>query len=204
MKTTERIFIVVALLGLLFKFYNYPGAGPLLILSLGPYAVFCMFGLFFLLVDKTDIVLEEEETFEESNLEIEQLGKKRVYTGAQIVISIFGGFAFSTVLFGLLFKLQKYPGTAPMLSLGLFFSSIIVILGFFLYLKTKDVFSKRLLTRAVILFLLCFSFYSIPTRSMIEIQYRNNPELKMLHLEVLENPDCVECSERLNNYRATN
>ena len=74
----------------------------------------------FAIRSKTSVVLEEEEDFEDSNMETEQFEEKRVYTGAQIAISIFGGFAFSTVLLGLLFKIQSYPGADLMLTSGLF------------------------------------------------------------------------------------
>ena len=200
MKIAEKIFITLSLLGIFMKFMNIPGGSILFLLSTFFFSLLYLFGLFFILVNKQEVFVAEKETHEESNLTLEQPSKKRVYTTAQLVISIFSGFFFSTLLFGLLFKIQRYPGAPIMLISGVFLMSLSVIAGVILLFKTKDTFSKGFLTRSLILLFLGASLYLVSSKTLIEIQYRNEPELKAIQLEMLENPNCVECNQKLQDY----
>lgn len=201
MRVLEKIFVAISLLGLFFQVQDYPGSGIMLLVGLFFLSILYTLGLFFILIDKTKVVISNEDiSFEESNLEIEQVRKKRIYTPVQVVFSVLGGLTFSIAVLGILFKLQKYPGAGAMLISGIFFTALVSIYAVFSFVKSKDQYSKRLMRRGLILLFFVTSLYLIPQRSVIEFQYRNNPELKAIHLEVLENPDCLECKLRLNDY----
>lgn len=205
MKILEKIFIAISLIGIFFKIQGYPGGSIILIIGLFFLSILYIAGLFFMLVDKTSVpITNENDSFEDSNLATEQEGNKRVYTPLQVVFSILGGLAFSVGVLGVLFKLQKYPGAAVMLLSGIFFISIVSIYAVLSFLKTKNIFSKRLTIRALIILLIVGALYLFPSRTIIEFQYRNNPELKAMHLEILENPDCLECKLRLNEMKKEN
>ena len=42
---------------------------------------------------------------------------------------------------------------------------------------------------------------SISTESLIRFSHRHDPNLVDLELQVLENPDCMECKQKLNQYK---
>jgi hypothetical protein len=128
MKKTMKIFGLVSLLliavGTLFRIQHYPGAGPMLILG------FLLLGTLFL--PSALWVMKKESKLK---------GSLFIY-----IISIIGSIIF---IFGFLFKLQHYPGSAFLLVIGFSIMGLLVIPAI-LISKLRDENTKELHTPYII------------------------------------------------------
>jgi len=124
MKISGLVSMLLMVVGTLFKIQHYPGAGPLLILG------FLLLGSLFL--PSALWVMKKESKLK---------GSLFIY-----VISIIGSIIF---VFGFLFKLQHYPGSAFLLVIGFSIMGLLVIPAI-LISKLRDENAKELHTSYII------------------------------------------------------
>lgn len=112
MKRLMNIFTCIAIilmcLGYLFKLMHWPGAGPILVLSLG------FLSLFY--------------------LPVYYIYKRKVLNNWKIRLTIgLGIFCLSAFILGVLFKIMHWPGAGPLLVVSMVFFSLLVLPAYSVY-----------------------------------------------------------------------
>lgn len=163
MKIVEAILSALVIIGITFKVLHYPGAGPILVLSLS-------------LLSLTYFVLG---FFIFSNLSFAELGKvgtfKKIST-FRMVGAAGTGLALSMGSIAVLFKLQSYPGATPQMMIGAFSLGVVLLISGVKWLRTKDSFYSNILKRVVLYFSVLVFLLMIPNQTWLAWQYPNNPE----------------------------
>ena len=96
---------------------------------------------------------------------------------------------------GLLFKLMYWPGSIVQLTAGIVSMLILLVVTFLLYKKSKEelfTYYKNYIVRIVFWTILCILFYLVSNKQLLQIQYRNNPELCKLKINAYENHNNIE------------
>lgn len=135
MKLIEIILAVFAVAGISLKFAHFPGAGILLGLSAAGFS-------FLYLYLGSAILL---------NISIKNLFKSetlRQISGLGLAAAITGGIALSSLIIGVLFRIQHYPGTIFILICGLLPLVASFTLSLFSSKPDNITFQKRLFLRA--------------------------------------------------------
>lgn len=177
---TEKVLASLLIIGVLFKFMHWPGTGPILVFSGGILAMmYYPLGFYY---------FTEKETRKKN-----------------IILSVVSGMFWSTVIVGLIFKLQFYPGSGVMAIIGGYGS--FVILGVITFMKSQkgeeqklyfDSMWKRALVMAGIgLFLL-----SVSSESIMKFNYRNEPELGRLRIQMMNHPENEQYQKEYEEYKA--
>ncbi|MFT6166691.1 MAG: glucan phosphoethanolaminetransferase (alkaline phosphatase superfamily) [Vicingaceae bacterium] len=185
MKKTEKILLLIALLGLTFKLFHWPGASALLILSLSALSVFYMYFSFAFF----------------NGIELRKVFKKESYTGIstlRIVGAIGTGLGLSVALVGILFKLSFWPGATMQLITGLAVLLIVTVISFFKLKNSNDGYYFKVLKRAVPVVSICITLIYIPTQVWLELRYPNNPEYVQALIEAEANPSNSELWEKVD------
>ncbi|UGS19788.1 hypothetical protein [Flavobacterium cyclinae] len=177
---TEKTLSLIFILSLIFKLMHWPGAGPLMIISLLGLA-FCYFpfGFYF---------------FSDKNFKTQNIG-----------ISIVFGWMLSISIIGILFKLMFWPGAAPMLIVGATTSFILAGVAVILFAKSTDLlknYYKNLLIRTVVFLVLSVGCLILPNSVIINHYYSTQPELKELYLRQQENPQDESIQKEIEEYHA--
>lgn len=177
---TEKALSIVFIFSLLFKLMHWPGAGPLMILSLLGLA-FCYFpfGFYF---------------FSYKNFKTQNIG-----------ISIVFGWLLSVSIIGILFKLMYWPGSGPMLIVGATTAFMLAGVAVILFARSTDLlknYYKNLLIRTVVLLVISLVCLLIPNSVFINHYYSNEPELKELYLKQQENPQDESIQKEIEEYHA--
>lgn len=175
---TEKTLTAIFLISVILKFIDLPGASLLLIFSLLFLSLLYFLFAFYFFPDK--------------NLKQQNLG-----------LSITGGIAISLLVIGILFKLMFWPGSSITLLAGILLTFIIGIIIFKFSGKTDEslkIYYKNFITRIVFWLGLALCFYYVPGRQLLEIQYRNDPELLQLKINAYSDSGTAKDQEALDNY----
>lgn len=162
MKKLERILILIAAFGLMFKLLNFPLSGLLLFISLmilGSLYFYLGFALF-------------------NNIQLKHAFKSESYKEIktiQVVLSVCFGLGLSILTIGILFTLQNYPMQRIFISVGIITTALFLLLNLIVSraeLKTQN--GKVL--RAAVFIIIGVILLIIPPYSLDKIQYRNHPD----------------------------
>lgn len=176
---TEKILSIVFLISLVFKIADWPGSGPIMVLSL-LFLTFCYFpfGFYFL---------------NEKNVFKQKLGTSIIY-----------GWLLATPIIGILFKLMYWPGYGPMLMVGTITTAILLVVAYIMHKKATTeeakLYHTNLLSRTLILFICSLAFFLISEKSIMNFTFQNNEKLKSIYLKNLENPNEIQFQKEIKEY----
>ena len=180
MKNFERIFIGIALLSLVLKFFLITGGGILCFLSLITLSGFYFYlGFAFF-----------------NDLRINQIFKKESYLDIprnRIFGGIISGISLSILLMGLLFKLMHWPGQAIYLYSGIISAFIAFTILMVSHGAIVNPFIKKILLRLITTWFIVLLFIIIPEIKIIKIQYKNYPK----YIEAVEQYEANPTDENL-------
>lgn len=184
MKKFELIVGLIAILGIVLKLLHIPGSGLLTVLTLLTLSMFYYafsFALF-------------------NGIRLRDIFKKASYkdTSVKRIIGAVGlGFALSTIIIGVLFKLQFWPGAMVQLMTGLVMTGLILLIATIFYFRSKADFYKRVFRRIAIYGIPGLMLLLTSTATLVDIYYRDKPEYAALYKEVLADPDNMELRGQL-------
>jgi len=175
---TEKALTIVFLIGLSFKLLHWPGAGPLIVISLSTIAMLYFPAAFYFFCDK-------------------------VIKRQNLALSIVSGLFLSLIPVGILFKIMYWPGGQVYLLIGIVTAPIILAIIFFLKSKTVDdlkTYYRNMFLRTSILTALTIIFYLTSTSTLLKVQYWDDPELARLKTLHYTNPDNEEYKKQHDEY----
>ncbi len=169
----EKVLVVVIIVGVLFKILHFPGAYPLIIIGVGSLSI-----LYFL--------------SSVSNKSVGATWIHNLFTDKDdnnlLVPNLVFGYVFSIGLIGILFKVMRYPGDRPMLTVAVIGFGIAFLVSYF---QLKDKFMEKVgpyFTRIFIIAGLVSIFYLIPKSSIIDFYYGDYPEYADILKELDKDP----------------
>lgn len=175
MKRVEKVFLIILIVSLIYKYLYGVGSSLLLLLSINILAVFYLYFSFALLND----------------IEFRKIFKKASYpknVRKRLAISIFTGIAISTSLMGILFKIQDYPGADLLLLASLGFTMALSLITLYKNYKVDGDFYFNVFIRVGITALIIISMFKIPEKALLEWQYPDSPEYIKAVIDVRNNP----------------
>lgn len=181
MRTTEKVLIILAIMGETMHMFHLPAAGIITVLSLAMLSMF-YFGLSWLL-------FRERET-----------------KANNIPLSIVAGVACSIAMIGILFKVMYWPGSKTMLFIGFAFIAILIIPYFMFMNKSRDKedgiykYYLNTLIRLMITASITSVLLLTPSTAILRIQYRDNPEYVRLMEQCWSDPSNEQYQKEMNNY----
>jgi hypothetical protein len=163
---TEIGLTLSFIVGLVFKFMHIPGFSILLIISLMGLGI-----LYF----PSAIYFFSDKTIKKQN----------------IALSVVSGFFLSIIPIGILFKIFYWPGGQLYMIVGSIAAPILLVVTY--YLKTKaseDLrnYYKNMITRIMVLTFFAILFCVVSTTTLVNIQYRDNPEEARVKSQYFSNP----------------
>lgn len=188
MKLTEKILGLLALIGIILIIATIPGGNTLTILGLGILSmIYCYFGFAFF-----------------NGIRARDIFKKSSYAGIKalrIIGAIAAGFALSTIVVGILFKIMMWPGASIMLLTGFMPLLILTLIAVIKYSGNKDVYYKRIFVRTVIFGGFGLFLFLLPAYTIMEIRYECCPEYVSAVKELDKNPDNPLLQQKVNEER---
>jgi hypothetical protein len=180
MKKTEIILVILVVLALTMNYHKIPFNGLLSVLSVSALAVY-YYPIFPLVMTGNSL--------------------KTLFSGAKskslLLLAFFTGIGLSTLLVGLLFKIQLWPMANGLLAVGLFSTAILMAVNAVRFKKTGERLFKGLLIRCAVTFFVGSLAYLIPNDTLLEHHFGDNPEYMDAYKDWAENPDDPEAIERL-------
>ena len=172
-RKVEKVLVVFIIIGVLFKILHFPGAYPLIILGVGSLSI-----VYFLsgVINKSGTPKWLEKIFTDEN------------QNNFLVPNLVFGYVFSIGLIGILFKVMRYPGEGPMLTVAI---SGFAIAFLFSYFRLKDKFMEKVspyFTRIFIIGGLVAVFYAIPKEAIIDFYYGDYPGYAKVLKELDKDP----------------
>jgi hypothetical protein len=162
MKKTELIAGIIAALSIILQAFLIPGSGPLTVLSLSSLSIiYFWFGILLF-----------------NDIRLRAAFKKISYAGistARKIGAIGAGFALSTIVIGIMFRIQCWPGANVMLLDGFAMIVIVCIVAGFKYPKNKSEYYNRIFKRAAIFGGFGFVLMILPPYSWSQLRYKNHP-----------------------------
>jgi glucan phosphoethanolaminetransferase (alkaline phosphatase superfamily) len=120
---------------------------------------------------------------------------------SRIIGAVGFGLALSIISIGILFKLLIWNGANEMLIIGasvLFCILVIAGVTFLMKKKPVDVFYKGIFMRGIAALILACVLFFVPGRALIQLYYRNDPEVGELMIRAQENPNDEESQKALD------
>lgn len=187
MKKFEIIISCLAVIAIILKFIGIPGSGLIVVLTLMTLAItyYFAFALF-------------------NNIRLRTIFKSSSYrytNTKRIVGSVVLGLSLSLVIIGLLFKLQLWPGAAIQLNTGLVFLAICFIVAMINFMKSRDEFYLPLFKRIAVVGGFGLFILLTPDSALIDIYYRDRPELAELMKQSMADPGNDEIRYQLDSLR---
>lgn len=183
MKKTEVVLLIILSIGLLFKFFHYPGGNILMILSLMILSIiYCYFSFAFF-----------------NNILLKKVLKKESYVGIsalRIIGAIIVGVSISTTLVGILFKMMSWPGADVQLLVGAFSLTPILIIVLFKVARTKYNYYYAILKRLIPTLVAAYFLLMIPVDTWLNWKYPNNPEYVEAVLNLNKDPNNPELQQK--------
>ncbi len=149
----EKTLAILVLISLIIKYMGISAGGPLSIVLIGTLSVVYLPGGFYFFSDK---------------------GIKN----QNVLLSIFSGIVASLFAMVLLFKTMYWVGGRPMLLVSCVLVPFLTLLIWLMGMKPKDElvgYYKAMKFRFAIFTVLTFLMLMIPSESLIQFQYRNEP-----------------------------
>ena len=177
---TEKILSSIFLIGLLFKILSWPYGSVLIIISASIISTLYFVVAFYLFCDK--------------NIKNQKLS-----------LSITSGIFLSIIPLGVLFKIMYWPGAQNLLLIGSILASILYAIIYYFNSKANhDLknYYKNMLTRTGVLTVLATFIYIVPLSALLEIQYREDPELVRIKTLYYSNPENLEYKKQHDEYLA--
>jgi hypothetical protein len=171
----ELILWSLVLLSIALKLFGMPGSSLLLILFVTILAFYYLIGGYFVLQEKWE---------------------------KYPVTSIAAGLCLGIIPMAVMFKIQRWPGSAMLLMLGLVTALIFFVISFVKKSSADGVihYYQRMIWRTLALGTLTLIFLMTSTITFISIQYRNQPELKRLLIQCEREPMNKEYRQELWDY----
>jgi len=188
MKKTELILLGIAILALILKMLHISGSGVLTVLSVSSISVFYMYIGFALF----------------NNVSFRNIFKKDSYKGIsskRIIGGIGTGLALGYTIIGILFKFQSWPNASNQLGMGLLGLGIVMLISLIKIKKSTDNYYSNILKRVVIIGALGVFLFAIPTKTLLNWKYPNNPEYVNAILEAQENPGNQDLRKKVKEER---
>jgi|GEM_PF-3160017 len=160
----EKGLIILLAISILAKIIPIPGSGPAITLT--ALVLSCLYLFFGFAVF--------------AKIGFRKIFKKDSYKQLKswdIIISIITGIVFQTVVLGLIFKLQYWPGAHPMSRAGLMMMCIIIILSVFMLRTVNRFIYVGILKRGIPLFLLLLLLHVLPLTTRLKI-FKVHPEIE--------------------------
>jgi hypothetical protein len=184
MKIFERVMGILIVIGLALSFNLIPG-GSILIVFPGMILACLYFYLGFALFNNVSLKgLFKKTTYKE-------LSTKRILGSVGI------GTGLSIAIIGIMFKIQHWPSASLFLGTGLVISFIGLIIVTIKFIKTKDKFYLKLISRIAIIGVFGFFLFIIPDIFLVKIKFRNHPEYINAYEKYIQNPQDPELKEKL-------
>jgi hypothetical protein len=162
MKKVELALGISGIVSALMLLFLIPFGGPLALISFGTLSMFYMF--FGILVF--------------NNISLKNLLSKNDFAeilSLNFIGTLGMGFAMSSALIGILFKIMRWPNANFMLAFGLFFMLNIFMIAFFRHHKSNSGNYKFIFRRVLIIGGACLILFFIPSDKILEFKYRNYP-----------------------------
>ncbi len=165
---TERVFICLFILSLAMKYFHIAGESVMLTFTLGGLGVlYILFGFYF---------------FSYHGLRNQKLA-----------FSIVSGFLLAIGLFGILFRLQYWPGGAFVALNGTILSLLVLLIAVIPMRKNANEglrgYYNNMVIRSGVIFVLCAMLYSIPSETLVRIECGSASKLTELKLNWLKKHD---------------
>jgi hypothetical protein len=163
MKNIERILGVASIVSSTMLLFLIPYGGPLALITLSALSIFYMlFGI--LIFNNTSL----SKLFYKKDME--------QMLSLNFIVTLGMGFAMSSALIGILFKIMRWPNASFMLAFGLFFMLNIFMVAFLRYHETNHKSYKIILPRFIVIGSACLILFFIPNDKILEFKYRNYPD----------------------------
>jgi hypothetical protein len=175
---TEKTFWIVFLVAFILRLLNIPSHGALTVLSMTVLSLIYFPGGFYFFSDK------------------------KIMT-QKIGLSIPAGFVLAVIPLAIMFKLQHYPGYFLLAIIGIIGGPILFVLTKILQRKSDTTLHKyyRMMNlRLIVLTLTMVLFFLLPSKTIINIQYRNDPEQARLRNLLIENPSNYQYQQELQKH----
>lgn len=112
------------------------------------------------------------------------------------VLNILTGIVLAFTCLSLASRFIFWPESEVLLSISIIF---LLAIGFFLHFR-KQYSSRLILQRLIPMFIVSLILFTIPARSLISFQYRNDPQRASLQSEYYENPGDTTAEKKLIYY----
>ena len=181
MRMLEKVLVVFAVLSLAGKFMLLPEAEIFFLMSMcALILIYLLFGIF---------LFREKESGANDKL-----------------VSFFSGFIFSVLLTGILFKGMLWQTAGLYLRAGLVLTAIAAIVIFCVKKRKQNAdvgekYYKIMIQRCVIMIIIGTVFFLIPSKTLIRLQFRNDPKLAEMIINCRENKGDGNCWEEIKTYR---
>jgi hypothetical protein len=166
MKFLEKLFVLLALIGLFIRVMMWEWGEMFLTVSLPSLAVLYLLMSWAVFKHKED--------------------------GHHLFLSAFTGLAFSFVFIGILFKLMIWRGGNTFLVIGLVAMLLFKVIGLILeksLAREMDNYFKRLFLRYYIIAGVAVIMLLTPYRTIVNVYHRDDPEYVRLFIRTFENPN---------------
>jgi len=170
MKILEKIFGILVIVSIIMKMFNVLGSGILFTLATSSLMLIYFYIGFAIFNNITFKGIFIKASYKDLSV-------------LRIIGSIAVGMAFSTILTGILFRLQHWPGANLNLATGLILSSIILVIGLIRYLKNKDNFYRNIFLRFILIGGFGLILFFTTDFTIDKIRYRNYPD----YIKAIEN-----------------
>jgi lipid-A-disaccharide synthase-like uncharacterized protein len=189
MKNIELILGIAATIASLMVLFLIPFGGPLAAICLSSLSVFYMlFGIVIF-----------------NNTSIRNLLSKKDYEDVLTIhfLATLGmGFAMSSALIGILFKIMRWPNASLMLGCGLFFMFNIFMIAFYRYHKTNQPVYPIIFRRMVLIGGAGLLLFLIPNDKLLEFRYRNYPTYIQAVKKYNTDPDNLQLQAEVRKEKA--
>ncbi|MDB5257626.1 MAG: hypothetical protein JWM14_2321 [Chitinophagaceae bacterium] len=175
---TEKIIGVLVFVGLIFKMMHWPGAGPILVLSLTALSLVYFWGGFYFLSD--------------ANLKHQK-----------IALSIIAGAVFGMACIGILFRLMYWPGAKPMLYIGVFGLPALTAAVFLFKSQAEQElqpYFNKLLIRLALFIVIAVPLFFVSNKTLLTIQYPNDPEIVRIKSNHFDHPENEAYAKEYQEY----
>ena len=115
--------------------------------------------------------------------------------------TVFTGFVLSSVVVYSLFKFQRWPFGNEGLLISLSGLLIVIIVVLLKFIMTKKNFYFNSLYRLGIIGIIATSLYFVSSESLLEMQYRNDPEYVEAEKKLMKDPTNKELLKKANKKR---
>lgn len=185
----ELLFITTAIIAFIMKLLHIAGSNILIVVSLMSLAMLYFIAGYFIF---NDVKL----SFKKSE---HPLSAKR------ITFSIAFGWALSTLIVGMLFRLMIWQGSDVQISSGLVLTMLpMLFLLLYIQFKKLDVGSvKQILLRGSLGIILGLALFNISEVGIVNLYYRDMPEYRDAMIRTIEHPDDPEAQKEWRDLNKT-